>query len=66
MKNFSTDYSRKLADVDIQNYFEEKGIIVISDVDTRSLVRHIRSKGAMNAVISSEITDLNRNVRVHE
>jgi carbamoyl-phosphate synthase small subunit len=57
-KNFSVDYSRKLADQDIQKYFAEKGIIVISDVDTRSLVRHIRSKGAMNAVISSEVTEL--------
>jgi carbamoyl-phosphate synthase small subunit len=30
----------------------------IADVDTRALVRHIRSKGAMNAIISSEIEDL--------
>ena len=30
----------------------------ISDIDTRALVRHIRSKGAMNAIISSEIMDI--------
>jgi carbamoyl-phosphate synthase small subunit len=30
----------------------------ISDIDTRSLVRHIRSKGAMNAIISSDILNI--------
>jgi carbamoyl-phosphate synthase small subunit len=33
---------------------EENETVGISDIDTRSLVRHIRSKGAMNAIISSE------------
>jgi len=32
--------------------------VAISDVDTRAIVRHIRNKGAMNAIISSEIDDL--------
>ena len=31
-------------------------MVGISDVDTRMLVRYIRSKGAMNALISSELT----------
>lgn len=54
-KNFTTQYSRKLADSDIQTYFEGEKMVGISDVDTRAIVRHIRDKGAMNAVISSEI-----------
>lgn len=54
-KNFTTQYSRKLADNDIQTYFEGEKMVGISDVDTRAIVRHIRDKGAMNAVISSEI-----------
>jgi len=57
-KNFSIPYSRKEANQSIQEYFEGDGIVGISDVDTRSLVRHIRSKGAMNAIISSEILDI--------
>jgi carbamoyl-phosphate synthase small subunit len=57
-KNFSVPYSRKEANQSIQEYFEGDGIVGISDVDTRSLVRHIRSKGAMNAIISSEILDI--------
>jgi carbamoyl-phosphate synthase small subunit len=56
-KNFSVPYSRKEADQSIQEYFEGDQIVGISDVDTRSLVRHIRSKGAMNAIISSETLD---------
>ena len=36
----------------------KENVVVISDVDTRAIVRHIRDKGAMNAIISSEITDL--------
>ena len=57
-KNFNIAYSRKLSDKSIQDYFQEENIVGISDVDTRSLVRHIRDKGAMNAIISSEILDI--------
>jgi carbamoyl-phosphate synthase small subunit len=51
-------YSRTQADTDIQTYFDTEGVVGISDVDTRAIVRHIRDKGAMNCIISSEITDL--------
>lgn len=57
-KNYSIAYSRKQANESIQDYFQEQNIVSISDIDTRQLVRHIRDKGAMNAIISSEITDL--------
>ncbi|EFK57828.1 glutamine-hydrolyzing carbamoyl-phosphate synthase small subunit [Sphingobacterium spiritivorum] len=57
-KNYNINYSRKMADTSIQNYFEEENLVGISDIDTRSLVRHIRSKGAMNAIISSENLDI--------
>jgi len=57
-KNYSVNYSRKLADSSIQTYFEDGNLVGISDIDTRSLVRHIRNKGAMNAIISSETLDI--------
>jgi carbamoyl-phosphate synthase small subunit len=57
-KNFNTDYSRQVADQSIQEYFEKENFVGISNVDTRAIVRHIRSKGAMNAIISSEILDV--------
>ncbi len=53
-RNFNIKYSRHSADRDIQTYFEEQGLVGISDVDTRAIVLHIRNKGAMNAIISSE------------
>jgi len=56
-KNFTVPYSRKVADESIQAYFESENLVGISDVDTRAIVRHIRDKGAMNAIISSEILD---------
>ncbi|MFD1629364.1 glutamine-hydrolyzing carbamoyl-phosphate synthase small subunit [Pseudopedobacter beijingensis] len=57
-KNFNITYSRKQADKSIQDYFQEENIVGISDIDTRELVRYIRDKGAMNAIISSEITGI--------
>jgi carbamoyl-phosphate synthase small subunit len=57
-KKFSAHFSRKAAGGSIQDYFESHNLVGISDVDTRSLVRHIRNKGAMNAIISSDIMDV--------
>ena len=57
-KNYNIIYSRKQANESIQDYFQEQNIVGISDIDTRQLVRHIRDKGAMNAIISSEILDI--------
>lgn len=57
-KKFSDDYSRVGATDGLQGYFEKNEKVGISDVDTRALTRHIRSQGAMNAIISSEIDDI--------
>jgi carbamoyl-phosphate synthase small subunit len=57
-KTFNVTYSRPQADADIQSYFDTEGVVGISDVDTRAIVRHIRNKGAMNAIISSQVFDL--------
>ncbi len=60
MKNFSGNaYSRPQASGSLQDYLERNHLVGISDLDTRAVVRHIRHKGAMNAIISSETTDLN-------
>lgn len=56
-RSFSWEYSNPQADGSLQEYLEENELIGISGVDTRRLVRHIRTKGVMNAVISSEILD---------
>lgn len=57
VRSFSTEFSNPIADAGLQEYLERNNIVGISGVDTRMLVRHIRTKGVMNAVISSEILD---------
>ncbi len=57
-KKFSEIFSRESAEESVQDYFDRQGMVGISDVDTRALVRHIRDKGAMNAIISSESDDI--------
>lgn len=57
-KKFSEDFSRPFADKSLNDYFVENNIVAVTDVDTRALVRHIRDKGAMNAIISNEEFDV--------
>ncbi len=57
-KKFNQGFSRPRAKKSLQNYFEEFGIVSICELDTRALVRYIRDKGAMNCIISSEITEV--------
>lgn len=56
-KKFSPTYSRKMASGSLNDYFVDNNLVGISEVDTREIVRHIRSKGAMNCIISSEILE---------
>ncbi len=57
-KSFSPYYSRPGGNSSLQDYFEDQDMVSISDVDTRALVRYIRDKGAMNAIISSDELDI--------
>ena len=52
-KNFSFNHSRVDSDGSLYDYFEKENVVAISDIDTRAVVRYIRDKGAMNAVIST-------------
>ncbi|CAN5491768.1 glutamine-hydrolyzing carbamoyl-phosphate synthase small subunit [soil metagenome] len=58
-RNLEEQYSRFEATGSLQAYFEEQQLVAIDQVDTRALVAHVRTQGAMNCIISSEITDLN-------
>lgn len=57
-KNFSYNYSRDAATDSLESFFEKNNLFAISDVDTRALVSYIRDNGAMNAVISTEVDDI--------
>ena len=57
-KKFSKDFSRPSGEGSLQDYMSDNLCVGISDIDTRSLVRHVRQKGAMNAIISSDNLDV--------
>lgn len=57
-KNFSYNYSRPGADGSLEEFFNKFNLLAISDVDTRALVSYIRDHGAMNAVISTEVDNI--------
>ena len=59
-KNFSYEYSRPIADHSLEEFLRNSNLFAISDVDTRALVSHIRDQGAMNAVISTEVEDIEK------
>ena len=59
-RNFSLAFSRPSSLKNVEDYFQENKITVGSDFDTRSIVKHIRDKGAMNAVLSSECFDIDK------
>ncbi len=56
VNDFAQEFSRKSGKESLQQYLERTGVVGISNVDTRMLVRYIRNKGAMNAIISSEFS----------
>jgi carbamoyl-phosphate synthase small subunit len=56
-RNLSDRYSRMMADDSLQSYLLENQIVAISDIDTRALVTHVRAKGAMNCVVSTDINN---------
>ncbi len=57
-KNFSYFHSRPAADKSLEEFLDESNIFAISDVDTRALVTYIRENGAMNAIISSDVENI--------
>lgn len=58
VSSFSQDYSRNIAHQSLDEYLVKHEIVGICGIDTRKIVRYIRNKGAMNAIISSELTEL--------
>ncbi len=58
VRNFSYHYSRPAADDSLEEFLNRNNLLAISDVDTRALVSYIRDNGAMNAVISTEVDNI--------
>ncbi|WP_299763306.1 glutamine-hydrolyzing carbamoyl-phosphate synthase small subunit [uncultured Dokdonia sp.] len=57
-RNFSYTYSRQDAQESLEEFLSSNNLFAISDVDTRALVAYIRDNGAMNAVISTDVDNI--------
>ncbi|SFJ47082.1 glutamine-hydrolyzing carbamoyl-phosphate synthase small subunit [Olleya namhaensis] len=57
-KNFSYDYSRVDSNGSLEDFLNANNLLAICDVDTRALVSYIRDNGAMNAVITTDVDNL--------
>ncbi|MBV9505441.1 MAG: glutamine-hydrolyzing carbamoyl-phosphate synthase small subunit [Acidobacteriia bacterium] len=53
VREFSAIASNWRSDADANAFLERHGIPVISDLDTRALVRHLRTRGVMRGVVSA-------------
>lgn len=57
VREFSAVASNWRSDQQAREYLEKHGVPVISELDTRALVRHLRSRGVMRGVLSSIESD---------
>jgi carbamoyl-phosphate synthase small subunit len=60
VKEYSKIYSNYRATSSLGDFLKKHGIIGIEGVDTRMIVRHIREKGSMNAIISTTQYDVEK------
>ncbi len=60
VRQFTERYSNQLADESLDLFMKRNKLVGITGLDTRRLVRHIRTKGVMNAVISAVDLDDDR------
>ena len=57
-RNLEEKYSRHMAYDGLDSYFVQQNVVAINGIDTRTLVDHIRTKGAMSCIISSDQFDM--------
>src|SRR5439155_9207223 len=55
IKELSPVYSNWRADMSLDGYLKQNGIIGIEGIDTRALVRKLRISGAMRGILSTEL-----------
>ena len=56
-RNLEEQFSRIQAQGNLHEYLVANNIVAIEGIDTRALVAHIRNRGAMNCIISTDITN---------
>jgi len=60
VREFSSIASNWRSDSEADDFLARAGIPVIDDIDTRALVRHLRTVGVMRGVLSSTESDTNK------
>lgn len=57
VREASSEFSNWRGELSLDNYLTKTGIVGLTDVDTRALVRHIRDAGAMRGCLSASSGD---------
>jgi carbamoyl-phosphate synthase small subunit len=57
VREFSTISSNWRSEQVTDEYMERYSVPVLAEIDTRALVRHLRTKGVMRGVISTDVSD---------
>lgn len=57
-RNFAEFYSRNAADGSLQDYLEDSNVMILTNVDTRALISHLRENGSMPCIITSEVENI--------
>ena len=55
VREYQDDYSNWRADMSLADYLKAAGVMGIDELDTRALTLHLRNKGAMRGIISTEV-----------
>ena len=64
VKEVSRRASNWRSELTLPELLKEHGVIGVTGIDTRALVKHIRQAGAMKAMVSTEVLDERRLVRM--
>ncbi|MBM3790053.1 MAG: glutamine-hydrolyzing carbamoyl-phosphate synthase small subunit [Acidobacteria bacterium] len=57
VRELSACHSSWRSDAGLDGYLKEKGVVAVAEIDTRALVRHIRTRGALRGIIGSRDPD---------
>lgn len=60
VRELSPSFSNWRATKDLGHWLGEHGVVGIQEIDTRALTKHVREKGAMMAIVSSDESDPER------
>jgi carbamoyl-phosphate synthase small subunit len=57
VREYQDDYSNWQADMSLADYLKASSVVGIDELDTRALTLHLRTKGAMRGIISTDVAN---------